>query len=287
MEPTKNEKLVNEGRTLIGKGSQATIFRCADGSVVKVFKPRLQHLAVWEYHCLVVMKDLGFKVPSPLALSKVDGIAIKMEYIAGDCLGDQLWSNTVSPFDAGFKVGSLHARLHGIQAVDALRSKSNNRRTAEFIFSQGIQSKKEDTDADTLQQLLVKYASQVVACHGDFHPSNIVVSASDLFVLDWCDAFLGPAESDIATTLVRIRSVPSLTEGQPEQISRFCETLHVFESGYLTAYDKCRKLDRSAVKEWVRIVAEHTKAREGRKIKALDELIAGLFSLQWPEITAT
>lgn len=40
----------------------------------------------------------------------------------------------------------------------------------------------------------------LVVCHGDFHPLNVMVDGSTAHVIDWTDAGLGPREADVSRT---------------------------------------------------------------------------------------
>lgn len=44
--------------------------------------------------------------------------------------------------------------------------------------------------------------TEVVPCHGDFHPLNVLVDGDRLTLIDWTDAALGPREGDVARTLL-------------------------------------------------------------------------------------
>ena len=86
--------------------------------------------------------------------------------------------------------------------------------------------------------------------HGDFHPANVLMGIDGPWVIDWARASAGPAEADVARTLVLMRS---RTRPNASLRSRLLIKLlrrRVFVPGYLAGYRSRRHLDMSAVDRW-------------------------------------
>jgi aminoglycoside phosphotransferase (APT) family kinase protein len=60
----------------------------------------------------------------------------------------------------------------------------------------------------------------VVVCHGDFHPLNVMVDESGPSVLDWTDAGLGPREADLARTVLLLH-VASIAATRPIELAQW------------------------------------------------------------------
>jgi thiamine kinase-like enzyme len=77
-------------------------------------------------------------------------------------------------------------------------------------------------------------------CHGDFNPSNIVITAADeAYIIDWSHASQGNASADAAQTYLLFRLTGNDTLAE-KYLTRFCE-----KSGAAKQY----------VEKWLSIVA--------------------------------
>ena len=56
-----------------------------------------------------------------------------------------------------------------------------------------------------------------VACHGDFHPLNVLVDAESSWVLDWTDAGLGDRHGDVARTALLFKVAAIVADGRAER----------------------------------------------------------------------
>ena len=80
-------------------------------------------------------------------------------------------------------------------------------------------------------------------CHGDFHPSNIMVNNGEVTgVIDWPGAAFADPELDVATTLVLIKVAAGQVEPQARPI------LEPFANQYLEAYRGLARLDLEKVR---------------------------------------
>ncbi len=85
---------------------------------------------------------------------------------------------------------------------------------------------------------------QLVVCHGDFHPGNVMVDSGKVAgVLDWSGALLADPEYDIAVSLVLVSvAAPELASDVPP------EALKAFALGYLESYSRRRRVDPERVR---------------------------------------
>ena len=99
---------------------------------------------------------------------------------------------------------------------------------------------------ETLLPRLV--VSDPVLCHGDFHPMNILVADSAVWVIDWTDAGVGDRHGDVARTawLFKMAAVgaASGTESAMKVLGP------ILARGYLSAYGRRAPLDSGRVRLW-------------------------------------
>jgi aminoglycoside phosphotransferase (APT) family kinase protein len=89
-----------------------------------------------------------------------------------------------------------------------------------------------------------------VACHGDFHPLNVIVDASGgAVVIDWTDAALDDRHSDIARTAALLRS-SAIAGGSSVERVLLAAVGPVLAFGYLRAYRRLLPLDRDRLRRW-------------------------------------
>ncbi len=60
-------------------------------------------------------------------------------------------------------------------------------------------------------------AGDLVVCHGDFHPLNVLIDGPRSAVVDWTDAGLAPREADVARTLLLFLVASIAAEGRFER----------------------------------------------------------------------
>lgn len=83
--------------------------------------------------------------------------------------------------------------------------------------------------------------SRVTICHGDLHPSNVILTPDGPIVVDWFDASRGDPVADVARTLV-------LLDGTSETASRF-------RDAYLDAASAAFDIDAAVLARWRAVTA--------------------------------
>jgi aminoglycoside phosphotransferase (APT) family kinase protein len=89
-------------------------------------------------------------------------------------------------------------------------------------------------------------------CHGDFHPANVLLTASGPVVIDWVDATRGHPLADVARTLVILRL------GRPQiRVPRLviAAVRYALVGVYQRRYASRSPVDWAEVRRWLAVVA--------------------------------
>ena len=183
---------------------------------------------------LAIVEEAGFRVPKLVNVQKIDNKwAIVTEFIEGKTL-TQIIEEDPASVDAHMeRFVDLQLEMHGYSA-DKLRN--NTEKMHKYIDQSGL-------DATTRYELHTRLSSlprHSKLCHGDYRPSNIIITPADeAYVIDWAHATSGNASADAARSYLLGHF---LGKGG-------------FAEQYLDLF--CRKSDtaRQYVQKWMPIVA--------------------------------
>ncbi len=178
--------------------------------------------------------ETGLPVPKVLEVCKIDGNwAIVTEYIEGEPLSRLMEENPEKIDEYIDLLVELQLLVHSKKSplLNKLKDKMN-RKISESPL-----------DATTRYELHTRLESMpkhTKVCHGDFNPSNIVITPDGMpYILDWAHATQGNASADASRTylLFRLAGADDVAEK------------------YLNAF--CKKSDtaKQYVQRWMPIVA--------------------------------
>ena len=175
--------------------AQKTIYRDGD-TALKVFDEEYSKANVLnEALNQARVEETGLHIPRLLEVLMVDGKwAIRTEFIAGKTL-QQLMTEQPERFEEYLEqFVDLQMEVHSKEAplLNKLKDKMN-RKISESAF-----------DATTRYELhtrLEGMPKHKKVCHGDFNPSNIIVTPEGIpYIMDWAHATQGNASADVART---------------------------------------------------------------------------------------
>ena len=186
-------------KEIILKRTEKVIYR--DGKeIVKAFdshvaKAKAFHEA-WNH---ANIEETGLYVPKIKSVSKRDGKwAIISEYIEGETLRNRIRQDSENREKYLEMFVQLQIEVHHKQ-IDDLENLYDK-------VSQKIM--RTDLDATVrydFYQKIQAMPKQNQLCHGDFLPSNIILSHDNhLYILDWSHASSGSREADVAKTYITI-----------------------------------------------------------------------------------
>ena len=216
---------VRNGKTIYREGNTA----------VKVFdegyaKPDVLNEALNQSR----VEDIGINVPRILEVKMVDGKwAIVSEFIEGKTLAQLMQENPDKMDDYLNLFVDLQMQVHKATCpmLNKLKDKMNRKIT------------EADLDSTTRYELHTRLESMPKhnkVCHGDFNPSNIIMTADGTpYILDWSHVTQGNASADVARTYLLFNLA-----GQPE-----------IAYDYLNLFSKKSNTAKQYIQKWMPIVA--------------------------------
>ena len=180
------------------------------------------------------IEETALKIPKVLAVTMVEGKwAIISEYIEGKTL-DQLMKEDPAHFDEYLeRFVRLQMEVHAQRAPQLTQLKDK------------MQAKISQTDFDAttrydLHTRLEGMHTHNKVCHGDFNPSNIIITPDgDAYILDWSHVTRGNAAADAARTYLLFWLGGDITGAEK----------------YLDMYCKLTDTAKQYVQKWLPIVA--------------------------------
>ncbi len=181
---------------VIAVRNNKTIYRDGDRTV-KVFNADYSKADVLnEALNQARIEETGIRMPHVLEVTMVDGKwAIVSEYIKGKTMAQLMAENPDKKDDYIGQLVELQLEMHSKTCTHLNKLKDKmSRKIAQS-----------DLDATTRYDLHTRLESMPKhnkVCHGDFNPSNIIISEEDglPYILDWSHATQGNASADAART---------------------------------------------------------------------------------------
>ena len=163
------------------------------------------------------IEELGIRIPRVLEVTMVDGKwAIISEYIKGKTLAQLMEEDPDSRETYIRLLVDLQMQVHAktCPLLNKLKDKMS-RKIAETDFDATIRY-----DLHTRLEGMPKHNK---VCHGDFNPSNIIVTEDGTaYILDWSHATQGNASADVARTYL-LFCLHGDKEGAEKYLNTFCK----------------------------------------------------------------
>ncbi len=219
---------------ILAQRSDKVIYKDGD-TVVKMFDSNFSKAEVLnEALNQARIEETGLNVPKLLEVGVVDGKwSIRLEYIPGKTLA-QLMEENPDKIDEYLDLFvDIQKEIFSKQAplLNKIKDKFNRKISA---------SRFDATTRYELHTRLDSMKDHKKICHGDFTPSNIIITPDgDYYILDWSHVTQGNAAADAARTYMVF-----CLKGMDELANRY---LHLF----------CKKTDTALqyVQRWMPIVA--------------------------------
>ncbi|MDR0998009.1 MAG: aminoglycoside phosphotransferase family protein [Treponema sp.] len=226
-------------RKVIVERPNKTIY-LEDGKVYKVMGKEYPVSDVFnEALNLAAAGETGLKVPKIVEVRQIEGKwAIVWEYIEGTTLLDKMRDEPDRFEEFLERFVDIQLEMHGYNAprLPALIEKLHRK-----IRASGLDA----TNRYELHTRLDSMPRHTKLCHGDFNPSNIVITGDDeAYIIDWSHATQGNASADAAQTWLIFSLCRDLFPENPDLPDRYLELF-------------CIKSDTAVqyVKKWISLAA--------------------------------
>lgn len=163
------------------------------------------------------VEETGLRIPQLEEVTKIDGKwSIVVDYIEGKTLAEIIENDRENLEKYMEKFVDIQMEIHSKKSplLNKLKDKMN-RKISET-----------NLDATTRYELhtrLEGMPKHTKVCHGDFNPSNIIISPTgDYYVLDWSHATQGNASADAARTYLSF-SLKGDTKAAEMYMDIFCK----------------------------------------------------------------
>ena len=229
---------------VIAERGKKTIYRDGD-KCIKVFSEDYSKSDILnEALNQARIEETGLNIPKIHEVTVIDGKwAIVSEFIEGKTLAELMEENPDKTDEYLDRFVDIQLEIQSKRSplLTKLKSKMNRKISMTNL------------DATTRYELhtrlegLPKHAK---ICHGDFDPSNVIITADDeAYVLDWAHVTQGNASADVARTYLLF-----CLEGKKEMAEKY---LNIF----------CKKSDtaKQYVQKWMPIVAASQSVKGNEK----------------------
>ena len=231
----------------IAEGRMAEVYAWSDQRVVKLWKPGFPPQdAAYEFG--IVRKVMAAGIPTPAALEQTqidERAGIVYERVDGQTM-DQVGLQDLSRLaELAQQMATLHLAIHSRIAptlpsqVEKLRTRIARIDLLDGPMKASLVARLEDlADGDT-------------ACHGDFHPRNIIIANEGPVVIDWNDAGRGHPSVDVARAMLIMQMIDYYAD-VPADLK---QVLAQFRDAYLNHYLELSGLLRESITWWLPVLA--------------------------------
>lgn len=214
-----------KGKTIYKSGDACVKLFDSGISKADILNEALNHARV---------EEAGLNVPTLREVTKINGKwAIVLDYIEGKTLSELILENKANLNKYLDSFVNLQVEMHKKKCPKLIKLKDKMNAK---ISASGLDA----TIRYELHHLIDGMPKHYKLCHGDFNPSNIIVTQEGkMFIIDWSHATQGNASADVARTYLLF-----MLNDQKDIAEK-----------YLTLF--CKKADtaKQYVQKWMPIVA--------------------------------
>ena len=182
--------------------------------------------------------------------------------------GVTLWQDVLDRPDRAPEVGRRLAELQ-LSLFELVAPVALPRQRDRLVSKIRVAAAKVDPGLARALALIPERAGRLRLCHGDLHPSNVILSPDGPVIVDWYDASRGDAVADVARTCLMLLGDAGAGPRHLPGASR--AVLDALERGYLGRLWEPLDLDEERLQRWQGINAAARMA-EGLASRALFEV---------------
>jgi tRNA A-37 threonylcarbamoyl transferase component Bud32 len=185
----------------IGVGRTAEVFGVEDSRALKLFRRDIDQSEIQnEISFTRLANASGIPTADVLECVTLEGrLGIVFSRISGESMLTRISQSPLEAAKLARKFAQLHCQIHSVEI------------TSGPMFRDTLESqirKVSNLGAATADQIITYMdslpVSNLVLCHGDYHPDNLIISERGPVIIDWASARLGCAAADCARTSLLI-----------------------------------------------------------------------------------
>jgi thiamine kinase len=230
---------------VVARGTRSLIREYGPGVVIKVPEPSTPEswiLAEAEY--AQAARDSGARVPRLLGMDQVQGRAASVwEHVHGPSLWQQIVDQPAQSARFGALLADVHEALFALVPPVTLPAQRDRLTTKIRRAAASI----DPTHADALE-LLPAAQPPARLCHGDLHPSNIIMSPDGPTIVDWFDASRGDPIADVARSCLILLADGAETPAHLPGADR--STLESLTAAYMARMREHRDIPADLLARW-------------------------------------
>lgn len=239
----------------IAKGNTAEIY-LTDDKVVKLFKDYLPDTeSMNEAKKQKYAYSCGLPVPNVFEVKKIQNRqAIIMAHVKGDNIGDLLLNNLNEAERYISLCVNEQKKIHAIHVNTDEMELMRERLERQIKSVHKLDEKQKENILNKLEAIKFEHRLR----HGDLHPFNLILSNSNVKIIDWVDATSGDIRADVFRTyLLYAQASVELAEM------------------YLHIYCRNTRLSRNEIFQWAPIIiaARLTEKVSANNIELLNKLM--------------
>jgi aminoglycoside phosphotransferase (APT) family kinase protein len=235
---------------VVARGSRSVVHAYGRGAVVKVPKPATP--ASWirsEAEYVEAVRAVGAPAPSLLGVQQIFGRPASVwERVEGPSMWQEVVDHPDRSADLGRRLADVQLALFELVPPVTLPDQ-RDRLISKIRWS----AANVDASLGVALELMPARTDTPRLCHGDLHPSNVIVSDHGPVIVDWFDASRGDRVADVArsslTLLAHGATTPSHLPGSDPR------TLALLTQAYLSRLQESLDISPHLLSRWQAINA--------------------------------
>ena len=251
---------------LVARGTRSSIHAYGRGAVVKVPHPSTPTGWIhFEARYAEAAREAGAPVPRLLGIEEMSGRAASVWERAE---GTSMWQHVIDQPNLSADLGRLLADIQCalFELVPPVTLPNQHDRLVSKIRWSAATV---DASLTRALELLPTQAGPPRLCHGDLHPSNVILGDHGPMIVDWFDASRGDPIADVARTFVTL--LGDGTSGPRHLPGSDAPTLAALTEGYLSRLRTALEIADDLLARWEAVQAAARMA-EGVPRDALFEV---------------
>jgi aminoglycoside phosphotransferase (APT) family kinase protein len=230
---------------VVARGSRSLVHAYGRGAVAKVPKPATP--SSWiesEAEYVEAVRAVGAPAPSLLGIEQIGGRPASVwERVEGPSMWQQVVDRPARSAELGRRLAEVQLALFELVPPVTLPDQ-RDRLISKFRWS----AANVDPSFAAALELLPERTATPRLCHGDLHPSNVLMSPGGLVIVDWFDASRGDRVGDIARSSLTLLGEGATTPSHLPGADR--QTLAVLTGAYLARLQEALDIPPELLSRW-------------------------------------